>query len=70
MEYPNKCCIVCMEFYTSGDYVHFNNTTDKLKVHNIGLILNHMHGMFITALLKITEETFVFLPNLFVKINA
>ena len=29
MEFSRKCCIGCMEAYTYGDCVYFNNMTDK-----------------------------------------
>ena len=56
-----------MQAYTSGDYVYFNNMTDKPKRHHIGFILNQMHDMYVTPPLNITEVTFAQFSELFVK---
>ena len=67
MEYSNKCFIGCVEAYTSGDYVYFDNIKDNPKRHHIGFILNQKHDMYIKSPSKITEETFVLLQILFGK---
>ena len=55
-----------MSDYTSGDYVYFNDMIDTSTKNHIIFILNQSHAMYITSPLKIREETFESLPNLFV----
>ena len=56
-----------MQAYTSGDYVYFNNMKYNPKKHHFGFIFNQRHEMYIISPWKIMEETFLSLPNLFVK---
>ena len=55
-----------MAVYTYDKYVYFNNMTDKPKKYDIGFILNQSHNTYITSPLKIMEEIFVSLPNIFI----
>ena len=54
-----------MAYYTSGDYVYFNNMKDNPKTYHIGFIFNQKHDMYIISLLNIMEEVFVLFPNLY-----
>ena len=56
-----------MPNYTSGDYVYFNNITDKPKIYHVGFILNQRDDMYITSPLNILEETYVPFPKIFFK---
>ena len=55
MEFSIICCIGCMAYYTSGDYVYFNNITDIPNKNHNGFILNHRHDLYITSPLNIME---------------
>ena len=56
-----------MPDYTSGDHFYFNNMTDEPEIRYIDFILDNIHYMYITSLLKILEETFVSFPKIIVK---
>ena len=55
-----------MPDYNSGDYVYFNNITDKTK-SRVGFILNQRHDMYITSPLKIMEENLYHFQNYLLK---
>ena len=65
MELSKKCCIGCMPGYNYGDYVYFNNITDKPKEHHNHFILNNNPNFYITSLLKLVNDMFTSLTNLF-----
>ena len=59
---------ICMAAYTFGDCVYLKNMTDITNENYNYLILNHIKDMNIISPLKFINETFEFLPNLFVDI--
>ena len=59
---------ICMAAYNFGDCVYLKNMTDITNENYNYLILNHIKDMNIISPLKFINETFEFLPNLFVDI--
>ena len=59
-------CIGCITAYTYGDYVYFNNSIDEPKEHHNNFILNQEPDVYMTSLSKFMDDTFTFMPKLFV----
>ena len=55
-----------MPYSTHGDYVYINNIYDAPEEHHIHSILKTHPDIYITSLSKLMDESFQYLPELFV----
>ena len=55
-----------MPSYTYGDYVYINNKNNAPEEHHVQSRLKKQSYIYITSFLKFMDESFKYLPKLFV----
>ena len=55
IEFSKKFCMVCMPYYTYGDYVYINNKYYAPEEHHIQPILKTHSDIYITSFSKLMD---------------
>ena len=67
LNFQRSIGIVCMSYYTYGDYVYINNIYNAPEEQHIQSILETSPDLYLTSLSKLMDESLQDLPMLFVE---